>query len=277
MSVKGKFILISGGASSSCSIEKLDRAIDFVQFFVLEVMRLGGGVVVLGSDESATLRSDGRPRVFDWVVLREVQRYVDSTTKTPRTLAKLVMSDQAAETKIDDKNLEIIGKLAQRGVLEIERIRREEYTGGRYRQLQLELSDAMVAVGGGKGTYISGTDMLEGGKPVLPLDLKIGSSSEDGEGALLLFREFMGDPGRFFPESEHEVIDKIETLSLDREIHQPTVVVQRAAELLSSELERNESTQRTVIPKFLGLLGKTVQKFVAWVNLIRVVDFLKGS
>lgn len=277
MSLEGKFILISGSASSSCSIEKLDRAIDFVQFFVLEVMRLRGGVVVLGSDESATLRSDGRPRVFDWVVLREVQRYVESTTKTPRTLAKLVMSDQATETKIDDKNLEIIAKLAQRKVLEIERIRREEYTGGRYRQLQYELADAMVAVGGGKGTYISGTDMLEAGKPVLPLDLKIGSSSEDGVGAPLLFREFMEDPGRFFPESEPEVIDKIETLSLDRGIHQPSVVAQRAAELLFSELERSETPQGTAIQQFFGFLGKAVHRFIAWVNLIRAIDFLKGS
>ena len=234
--MEGKFILISGSASPSCPVEKLDRAIDFVQSFVVEALRLGGGVVVLGSDESATLAPHGKPRIFDWVVLREVERYVKTTTKPLRTLVRLVMSDQAAETKFDDKNFRTFSKLAQRGVLEVERIRREEYTGGRYRQLELELADAMVAIGGGKGTYISGTDMLEAGKPVLPLDLKVGASSEDGNGAVLLLRELTQDPVRFFKNTESEVIDKIDTLSLDRGMYQPYDVAQRAAELLSSEL-----------------------------------------
>ena len=274
--MKGKFILISGSASDSCPLEKLDRAIDFVQCFVVEVLRLGGGVVVLGSDESATLGSHGRPRIFDWVVLREVERYVDSTSNPPRTLARLVMSDQAVETKIDDNNLGLFSKLAQRGVLEVERIRREEYTGGRYRQLELELADAMIAIGGGKGTYISGTDMLEAGKPVLPFDLKIGASSEDGEGAVLLLRELTQDPARFFQRTEAEVIDKIDTLSLDRGIHQASVVAQRAAELLSSELGQSEPLQRTGIRRFLGPVDKVVGKFVTWVGLIRAIDFLRG-
>ena len=276
LSMKGKFILISGSASHSCPVEKLDRAIDFVQCFVTEVLRLGGGVVVLGSDESASLGSHDRPRIFDWVVLREVKRYVESTTKPPRTLAKLVMSDQAVETKFDDRNFEIFSKLAQRGVLEVERIRREEYTGGRYRQLELELADAMIAIGGGKGTYISGTDMLEAGKPVLPLDLKIGASSEDGEGAILLLRELTRDPARFFQSTEAEVIDKIDTLSLDRGIHQPSVVAQRAVEILSLELGQSEPLQRTAIRRLIGSVDKVVGKFVTWVGLIRAIDFLKG-
>ena len=275
--MKGKFILISGSASHSCPVEKLDRAIEFVRGFVVEVLRLGGGVVVLGSDELATLDAHGRPRIFDWVVLREVERYVETTTNPSRTLAKLVMSDQAVETKFDDKNFVVFSRLAQRGVLEVERIRREEYTGGRYRQLELELADAMVAIGGGKGTYISGTDMLEAGKPVLPLDIRVGASSEDGEGAVLLLRELTQDPARFFQNTESEVIDKIDTLSLDRGIHRPSDVAQRAAELLSSELGAGEPEERTGIRGFLGPVDKVVGKFVTWVGLIRAIDFLKGS
>ena len=219
----------------------------------------------------------GRPRVFDWVVLRELERYVGSTSNPPRTLARLVISDQAVETKIDDKNFSLVSKLEQRGVLEVERIKREEYTGGRYRDLELELADAMVAIGGGKGTYISGTDMLDAGKSVLPLDLKIGASSEDGEGAVLLLRELTQDPARFFQRTQGDVIDKIDTLALERGIHQPSVVAQRAAELLSSELTQSESLRRTGIRRCLGPLDKAVSKFVTWVGLIRAIDFLKGS
>ena len=84
LSIKGKFILISGSASPSCPVEKLDKAINFVQCLVVEVLRLGGGVVVLGSDESATLSPHGRPRIFDWIVLREIERYVDSTSNSSK-------------------------------------------------------------------------------------------------------------------------------------------------------------------------------------------------
>ena len=55
--MKDKFILISGSASNSCPEAKLDRAIDFVRCFVGEVLRRGGGLVILASDDSATLDS----------------------------------------------------------------------------------------------------------------------------------------------------------------------------------------------------------------------------
>ncbi len=57
----------------------------------------------------------------------------------------------------------------------------------------------MVAIGGGKGTYICGMDVLSAGKPVLPVDLNIRAFSGDGDGAILLHRELMDDPPRFFP------------------------------------------------------------------------------
>ena len=45
--MRGKFILIYGSASRSCPLDKLDAAIDLVRCFVTEVLRRGGGVVVL--------------------------------------------------------------------------------------------------------------------------------------------------------------------------------------------------------------------------------------
>lgn len=274
--MKGKFILIYGSASRSCPVDKLDGAIELVQCFVAEVLRRGGGVVVLGVDELATVDSHGRPRIFDWIVLRGVEHYVESTSEVPRVCARLVMSDQAVETKLDDQNLQTLSNLEQRGALEVERIRREEYTGGKYRQLEIELADAMLAVGGGKGTYVCGTDMLDVGKPVLPMDFKVGASSEDGEGAVLLHKELTEDPARFFPSTHAEIIDKVDTLSLDREVHQPSVVAQRAAEFLSLELAQSRPPPRSGIRRFLGPVDKAVGKVVTWVGLIRAIEFFKG-
>ncbi len=128
--MKGKFILISGSASNSCPEAKLDRAVDFVRCFVGEVLRREGGLVVLASDDAATMDSRDVPRIFDWVVLREVERYVESTTEGPRKCAWIVMPAHFVESRLSDGNLRTLTNLQQRGVVEVERIRREEYTGG---------------------------------------------------------------------------------------------------------------------------------------------------
>ena len=94
----------------------------------------------------------------------------------------------------------------------------------------------MVALGGGKGTYSLGMDMIDLGKPVMPMDLEIGALSEDGEGAVQLHREVLSDPAAYFPRTHGDVVNQIETLSLKRGTHDVADVALRAVELLSREL-----------------------------------------
>ena len=279
--MKGKFILISGSASDSCTDTKLDLAVEFAEHLVGEILRRGAGLVILASDDSATLDSRGVPRIFDWVVLREVERYVESTTEGPRKCARVVMADHVVASRLSKGNLRTLSNLQQRGMVEVERIRREEYTGGRYRELQVELADAMVAIGGGKGTYICGMDMLAAGKPVLPIDLNIGAFSGDGDGALLLHRELMDDPARFFPGIYESVMDRLDTLTLEREMHQVSAVAQRTAEFLASGLPMEqpapaEPAPRSSIRRIVSHVHNAVTKFVTWVGLFRAIEFLKG-
>ena len=159
--MNSRFVLISGSAGSSCPAEKLDAASQFVSNFTTEVLSRGGGIVVLAGDEH------GAPHIFDWVALREVERYANSTTESTRPYARVIMSDRARESKIDDARLRLLRKLEQRNAVEFCHIRREVFTGGEYRKLMTERSDAMLAIGGGKGTYAAGTRMIALGKPVL--------------------------------------------------------------------------------------------------------------
>ena len=78
---------------------------------------------------------------------------------------------ETAETQFDDSNLWDTNQLGAKGALEDERIRREECAGGRYGQLEIEIADAMLTVGGRMGIYICSTNKLDAGKPVLPVDL----------------------------------------------------------------------------------------------------------
>ncbi len=235
--MNGRFVLISGSAGSGCPQHRLDMAIRFVAAFTGEVLRSGGGVVVLAGDEASTRDEYGRTHIFDWVALREVERFAGSTTESPRIRSRVVMSDKAREAKIDDANLRLLRDLEQRGVLETHYIPRELFTGGEYRQAMIERCDAMLAIGGGKGTYAAANAMTKLGKPVLPLDLRLGSSADDGDGAVALHREMLSDPDRFFPHAHRDVVSRVGTLSLDRAINDAEAVARASVELLTRELE----------------------------------------
>ena len=193
--------------------------------------------MVLAGDEESTEDEHGTPHIFDWLVLREVGFYAESTTETPRPYARVVMSDAAPESKIDDANLRLLKNLEQRKVVELCPIRREVFTGGEYRNVMSKQADAMVAIGGGKGTYSAGTDMMAQGKPVLPLNLQLGSIVQDGDGAVALYREMVSAPGRFFPNTHQDIRNRVGLLSLDRGINDPEVVARVSAEMLAKELD----------------------------------------
>ena len=273
----GKYILISGSAGSSCPADSLDLAIQFIENFTDEVLRRGGGVVVLAGAEESTRDERGIPHVFDWVVLRRVARYAATTTGSSRTYARIVMSDEAPESKIDESNLKLLRSLEQRNVVERCHIKRETFTGGAYRNAMIEWSDAMLAIGGGKGTYSAGNEMTESGKPVLPLDLRLGSTSDDGGGACTLHREMMTDPGRFMPARSSSVINGVGLLSLNRGDNEAAVVAQTAAEILGRELqaaprERGDSGLKRRLRK----LWRSRESLPIAAAAVKIVEFVRG-
>ena len=274
--MKGKFVLVSGTASRSCSPERLDRAFEFVERLTAEILRVGGGFVVLLGDENQAKGADGKPRIFDWVIMRSIKSYAENTINPHRVCARVVLSDDAWERKMDDRNRGTFNYLQQHGVLSIEYIRRELYTGGEYRRSECELADGLVTLGGGKGTYTVGNDMLDLGKPVLPLDLEIGALSEDGEGALQLHRELLVDPKSYFPQTHRDVMNRIETLSLNQSDHDVASVALRAVEVLSRELGENASELRHDAKPFYGKVGEGINKFLTLVGIMRGVEFLRN-
>ena len=236
MVMNGKFILVSGSASRPCNEDKLDVAIQFVRRFTEEMLSRGGGLVILAGGEDSTRDGKDAPHIFDWVVLREVRRYAESAITDPRTYVRVVMSDVAQESKIDFANLKLLRDLEQRKVVEQIHIPDEVFTGGEYRKLMIAIADAMLAIGGGKGTYSAGLEMTAQGKPVLPIDLQLGSISEDGEGAVALHKRMLTEAETFFPCTHAQAVNRIGMLSLDRGINDPGTVARLAAEMLESEL-----------------------------------------
>lgn len=126
--MEGKFVLISGSAGHSCPGDKLNVAFQFVRTFTREVLTRGGGLVVLASDEESIKGELNASHVFDWLALREVERYSNSTTETLRRYARIIMSDEALGSKIGNADLKTLRNLEQRNAVELYQIRREVFT-----------------------------------------------------------------------------------------------------------------------------------------------------
>lgn len=235
--MNGRFILIVGSAGARCPQDTLSIAIQFVCAFTREVLGRGGGVVVLAGDEARTRDDFGTPHIFDWVVLREVERYAERTTTPPRVCVRIVMSDQAEESLIDDENILVVRNLLQRNVAECHYIPHQLFTGGEYRKIQVEACDGVLAIAGGKGTYSIGSEMIDQGKPVLPTDLRLGSSREDGDGALLLHSEMTSDPESFFAHTHREAIHKVALTRLNRGVNSVDDAARAAVDMFHCEFE----------------------------------------
>ena len=217
------------------------------------------------------------PRIFDWVALREVQRYAQRTIRNPRKLARVVMSDEAPESKIEDVNLRLLKKLEEANVLERMHIRSELFTGGEYRNMMAELSDAMIAIGGGKGTYAVGILMTQLGKPVLPVDLKVGAITEDGFGALDLHREMMSDPRLFMPNTHSEFINRVGLISMERGINEVGTVARRVVEFLSEELLRIRTPKECLKSRSkLSKIWRPFKEIPRIAGAIKILEFLRG-
>ena len=275
--MNGKFVMISGSAGQSCPAYKLDIASQFVRKFTREVLRRGGGVVVLAGDEGSSGEDRDAPHVFDWLALQEVECYVTSTTECPRPYAQVIMSDKARESKIDDVGLRLLRNLEQRNAVELCHIRREVFTGGEYRKVMIERSDAMLAIGGGKGTYAAGTGMIALGKPVLPLDLQLGSAADDGDGAVALQREMATKPSRFFPSTHSEVVNRVGLISLDRGINDAGTVAQVSAEMLARELEAVPQVEhRANAKRRLAAAWRFAKELSVVASAIKIIEWVKG-
>lgn len=274
--MNGKFVMLSGSASPSCPADKLEIAVRLVRSFTGEALRRGGGIVVLAGDEESTRDEHGVPRIFDWLALREVERYAKSTTEPPRPYARVVMSDAAPESKIDDANLRLLRDLEQRNAVELCLIRREVFTGGEYRKMMAAKADAMIAIGGGKGTYSAGAEMIALGKPVLPLDLQLGSTADDGDGAVALHREMASAPGRFFPNTYRDVGNRVGLLSLNRGINDAEAVARVSAEILAKEFEAVPvAEQSTNVRRRLVAAWQAVKALPVVASAIRIIEWAR--
>lgn len=231
-SLKEAFILVAGSASRSAAPDLLDRAHAYVCLLVREVLNAGGGLIVFASTEPKD--ESGRALVFDWDVIRAVDAAVTEEATSPRLI--IVTSERARTEKMNADQRQLIGRLALRNVAEIVNLPSDLVTGGNIGDEQIERASAMIAIGGGKGVADRARKLMKRRIPILPLDIGIGASSEDGEGAVGLHRNFMTEPSRFMPRTGAIAQTRCLALSLHEPVQCLEDVANGSVAIISAEL-----------------------------------------
>lgn len=255
--MKPKYILIAGSANKTCDSEKLERALEFAREATFAILRTGNSVTVFASREK--FNEDKRPVVFDWEILRAVDDYLKNEAgSAERIMARVVTGEDSLVKRFCGENASLIQRLQSEGAVQVHPISEKLYTGGNYRAKLVDISDAMIAVGGGKGVYDNATEMIKAGKPVMPMDIQIGSSQDDGDGALQLLSEMKKDPQRFLRYGHKVVSEKILALSLERPYKPTRLVANDIARMMSLEM----AGRNNKVLQFADALARPIFKLI---------------
>jgi nucleoside phosphorylase len=207
-------IILAGSISNTTENEFVDRAHEFVDAFVEEVMNAGGGFVIYVAAEP--VNSDNKPLLFDWTIAKAIDKLIPSDSSKVRL--KVVASHERLQSKANPEQRKLISGMVARGVAEVIPLEDEVLTGGNVGDEQVEHATAMVALGGGKGVMDRARKMTKKMLPVLPLDLQLGANSEDGAGALGVLKSFRTHPLTYMPNSGNKVARSILALSLQEPV-----------------------------------------------------------
>lgn len=224
-------ILLAGSISNATENALIDRAHEFVDAFVEEVLKAGGGFVIYVAAEP--VNSDNKPLLFDWTVARAIDKLLPDDSQQVRL--KIVASQERLQSKANPEQRRLLLGMIARGVAELVPLEEEVLTGGNVGDEQIEHATAMVALGGGKGVLDRARKMSKRQLPVLPLDLQLGANSEDGKGAIGILKSFQTTPLTYMPNSGNKVIKTLAALSLQDPVMSISDISKRIVKIFYEE------------------------------------------
>jgi hypothetical protein len=200
----GRRVQIAGSANGKTDLSLIRYAHEFVASLVKGILTAGGGIVVgVGKEPRPDgVAPDAPSLIFDWTALVTAADCLKGglgTWPSKFGLPIVVASSEKAVSEIPDSRRPLYEELLGSGRLQLESIMPGSRAAVFLRQRQAAFGDALIILGGGTGVEHSAELYLSRRKPVVPLDLPLGASRDDGTGgAMRLAREARAEPTRFF-------------------------------------------------------------------------------
>lgn len=202
----GKRLHVAGSIGPKTAVALAAYAHDLVRQVVRGVLERGGGIVV-GAGKEPMLEG-GPAQVFDWSVLEAVAEAIRSGICPEAMDAHrpvVVVVSEKGETEISDSRKGLWSELLGSGRVEVKRIMPGARSATMIREQQVAYGDVLFILGGGTGVEHLAEEYKKSCKAVLPLDLPLAASREDGTGgAERLARESRANPLGFIRLREGE-------------------------------------------------------------------------
>lgn len=164
------------------------------------VARGGGLVAGLGGEPHARVEP-GLPIIFDWTVAATALNAVDAGKASARTEdghVLAVRTSQRGRGQMPPGRRGIYDRLLKLGALDLAFLPDTWRSGALMRRAQAELGGVLVILGGGAGVEDLANLYRAAGRPVIPIDVPLGSAGDDATvGGQGLARRAMTD-GRDF-------------------------------------------------------------------------------
>lgn len=203
MQIQGCRIHIAGSASPDITPELLRYGHTLIESLVQILVEKGASFLVgVGREPRMEGKPEALPIIFDWTVISTISNCLKSGVATPPSWQGKVLitvATQKTNEQIPEDRREVWQELLKRDAVQLEYIEPGWASGAVRRASLAELGDVLILLSGGEGVEHLAREYALKGKPILPIDLALGSSTGDGTGgASRLAGEMLAHPDRFF-------------------------------------------------------------------------------
>jgi hypothetical protein len=191
----------------------LSYAHELIRQLVGRLVSEGATFVALAGREPRTPpEHGGLAQIFDWTILSTLHERLIQGEIDPKSTDKLITTVVTAQTEqqIPDDRRPIWDALIREDRVAI--VPGEwAWTSGAIRRAHLaSRAEILITLGGGEGVEHYGSLFRARSKPVIPLDLDVGSGSDDGSGgSLRVLERVRHDPQLFFPNTESGTVNAL--------------------------------------------------------------------
>lgn len=183
-SLFGRRIHITGSIAadaSAATTQEVARAREVVEVLVKDLLRKGASFVIPVDAEKT--RPDGLPICFDWLIWDTIQKNLHTRPEGAPNPLVVAVKHHKNEDQIPDQFAGVWGALRGSALVQIESAAHWNMNSKRM-EAQARHGDILIALGGGEGVLFLANLYHDAGKPVIPLNLKLGPANT---GALRLF------------------------------------------------------------------------------------------
>jgi hypothetical protein len=181
----GRRIHIAGSIIEDSTIAKSEDVIqarEFIELLVKELLSKGANFV-LPVDAEKTREVDGLPICFDWLIWKTINENLHSRPSGGLNPLVVAVQHHKNEEQIPKQFIELWDKLRVSDLVKIENAAHWNMNSKRM-EVQARHGDILLTLGGGEGVLFLANLYHDAGKPVIPLNFKLG---EKQTGSLKLF------------------------------------------------------------------------------------------